>query len=104
MKSAAKKSAANPRVKSAKVVKRSGEPLRPPTPSISKITARPRPIETRIDSSLLKELSALVDDPVAWLKTPNVAFEGRKPIDLLGTDDEVRLRNRIGMASQGMFS
>ena len=85
MKSAAKKPVAKTRVKRPKPASRSIE-------------------GKEIDPRLLKELSALVDDPIAWLNTTNEVFEGRKPIDVLGTDDEPRLRNRIKMASQGMFS
>jgi len=36
--------------------------------------------------------------------TPGSEFEGRKPVDLLGTSDEPRLRNRIEAAKLGMFS
>jgi DNA-binding transcriptional ArsR family regulator len=62
------------------------------------------PRHTSIDPALLDDVEGFVDDPEAWFHTPNPAFEGRRPIDLLGTADEARLRNRIGAAKLGMFS
>jgi hypothetical protein len=59
---------------------------------------------TMIDPVLLDQVSAFVDDPEAWFETPNEYFEGRKPRELLGTDDETRLRNRIQGALLGFFS
>ena len=61
-------------------------------------------IRSRIDPELLDDVRGFVDDPQAWFETPNIEFEGRKPIDLLGTDDELWLRNRIMGANFGMFS
>ncbi len=57
-----------------------------------------------VESTLLKDVGGFVDDPMEWFQTPNEAFDGRKPIDLLGTPDEPRLRNRIEAAKLGMFS
>jgi DNA-binding transcriptional ArsR family regulator len=57
-----------------------------------------------IDPALLDDVAGFVDDPEAWFTTPNEVFGGQKPIELLGTDDEPRLRNRIEMAKLGMFS
>jgi DNA-binding transcriptional ArsR family regulator len=69
---------------------------------------RPRlreiPATTRIDSALLEDVSGFVDDPDGWFHTPNVEFEGRRPIELLGTPDEQRLRERVEAAKLGMFS
>jgi DNA-binding transcriptional ArsR family regulator len=62
------------------------------------------PVTTPIDPALLKDVGGLMDDPEAWFRTPNVVFEGRRPIELLGTPDEARLRNRILAAKLGMFS
>jgi hypothetical protein len=45
-----------------------------------------------------------VDDPESWFRTPNPAFAGRQPIELLGTAEEPMLRNRIEAAKLGMFS
>jgi uncharacterized protein (DUF2384 family) len=58
----------------------------------------------QIDSSLLQDVGGFVDDPEKWFRTSNVEFEGRRPVDLLGTSDEPRLRNRIEAAKLGLFS
>lgn len=58
----------------------------------------------KIDRALIEDVRGFVDDPIGWFRTPNDAFEGRRPIELLGTDDESRLRNRIEAAKLGMFS
>ena len=67
---------------------------------------RKRPVQTliRIDPGLVEDVRGFVDDPESWFRTPNAEFEGRKPVDLLGTVDEPRLRNRIAAAKLGMFS
>ena len=57
-----------------------------------------------IDKSLLEDVGGFVDNPQDWFHTPNPMFEGRKPIDLMGTNEEPRLRNRIEAAKFGMFS
>jgi DNA-binding transcriptional ArsR family regulator len=57
-----------------------------------------------IDRSLLKDVGAFVDDPQRWFETPNSEFEGQRPIDMLGTDQERRLRYRINAAKIGAFS
>jgi DNA-binding transcriptional ArsR family regulator len=62
------------------------------------------PVTTPIDPTLREDVGGFVDDPEGWFRTPNVAFEGRRPIELLGTPDEPRLRNRIEAAKLGMFS
>jgi DNA-binding transcriptional ArsR family regulator len=64
--------------------------------------------EPRISPSelkkLIKKVSTVIDDPEEWLNTPNPQFEGRRPIDLIGTDDEIRVHIIIGAAQQGFFS
>jgi DNA-binding transcriptional ArsR family regulator len=64
----------------------------------------PAPSVVPIDADLLADVEGFVDDPEGWFFTPNAEFEGRKPVDLLGTPDEPRLRNRIEAAKLGMFS
>jgi DNA-binding transcriptional ArsR family regulator len=61
-------------------------------------------VATPIDPALLKDVGGLVTNPETWFRTPNVVFEGRAPIELLGTPDEQRLRDRIEAAKFGMFS
>ncbi len=62
------------------------------------------PESTPIDSALIEVVSGFVDDPEGWFRTPNIEFEGRRPIDLLGTPDEQRLKDGIEAAKLGMFS
>lgn len=57
-----------------------------------------------IDPGLLEDVRGFVDDPELWFHTPNVEFEGRKPVELLGTPDERRLRDRLEAAKLGFFS
>jgi DNA-binding transcriptional ArsR family regulator len=64
----------------------------------------PAPSVVPIDADLLADVEGFVDDPEDWFLTPNPEFEGRKPVDLLGTPDEPRLRNRIEAAKLGLFS
>jgi Antitoxin Xre/MbcA/ParS C-terminal toxin-binding domain len=68
----------------------------PPLPGAS----TPSPI----DPSLLQDVAGFVDDAEGWFLAPNPEFEGRSPIELLGTPEESRLRNRIEAAKLGMFS
>jgi len=62
------------------------------------------PMTIPIDRSLLEDVAGFVDDPEQWFRTPNAEFEWRRPIELLGTPDEPRLRDRIEAAKLGMFS
>ncbi len=57
-----------------------------------------------IDPTLLDDVAGFVDDPERWFRMPNAEFEWRRPIDLLGTPDETRLRDSIEAAKLGMFS
>jgi DNA-binding transcriptional ArsR family regulator len=69
--------------------------------------ADPAP-EPRISKSelrkLIRKVGTVVEDPEEWLNTPNRQFEGRRPIDLIGTDDEIRVHIIIEAAQQGCFS
>jgi DNA-binding transcriptional ArsR family regulator len=70
------------------------------TPSPKRSGHTPGPI----DSALLDDVGAFVENAQAWFLTPNSFFEDRRPIDLLGTPDEARLRKRIAAAKCGMFT
>jgi Protein of unknown function (DUF2384) len=66
---------------------------------------KPRRVPTKpIDPAILDDVSGFVDDAEDWFYLPNPAFEGRKPVELLGTAEEPRLRNRIEAAKLGLFS
>jgi hypothetical protein len=65
----------------------------------------PKPALTKSEwKKLVKKVGSVVDDPEDWLNTPNPQFEGRRPIDLIGTEDEVRVHIIIEAAQQGCFS
>ena len=53
---------------------------------------------------LLQEARQVVPDADNWLNTENTLFMGRKPIDLIGTEDEPRLRSVLGAIKYGLFS
>jgi DNA-binding transcriptional ArsR family regulator len=53
---------------------------------------------------LINKVGTAVDDPEHWLNTPNPQYEGRRPIDLIGTDDEFRVHIIIEALQQGCFS
>jgi DNA-binding transcriptional ArsR family regulator len=69
----------------------------PQTPPVREIT-------TPIDPKLLRDVAGFVDDPEKWFHTPNQELGWQKPIEMLGTDEEPKLRNRIEGAKYGMFS
>ena len=54
--------------------------------------------------SIRAELETIVDNPGLWLDSPNPLFGGRKPGELIGTEDEKLLREWIGAVKHGMFS
>jgi hypothetical protein len=66
----------------------------------AKPEADPRPV---IDPALLEDVGWFLDDPEAWFYRPNHEFEGRAPIELLGTPDEAMLRNCIQATKYGQF-
>ena len=57
-----------------------------------------------IDPTILDDVRGFIDDAEGWFHIPNPAFGGRKPVELLGTAEEPRLRDRIMAAKLGMFS
>ncbi len=55
-------------------------------------------------SELLGELLALVvDEPATWLATPSAQLGGRKPGDLIGTDEEFKVVSLLQAVDQGLF-
>jgi DNA-binding transcriptional ArsR family regulator len=53
---------------------------------------------------LVKEAGTVVDDPEYWLNMPNPQFEWRRPVDLIGTEEEERVHIVISAARQGLFA
>lgn len=58
----------------------------------------------RLPEELREEVAEVTDDPEGWMRTPNPQFEGRRPVDLLGTPDEPRILRVIRAAQQGFFA
>jgi len=54
--------------------------------------------------AILAELETIVDNGSLWLDSPNPLFGGRTPGELIGTEDEVLLREWIGSVKHGMAS
>lgn len=50
------------------------------------------------EMDLLREARQVVPDADSWLNTENTLFRCRKPIDLIGTEDERQLRDAIGLS------
>lgn len=52
---------------------------------------------------LIPLLEAVVDDPGKWLSTPNSQFGGKRPGELIGTDEETKLLDLLHAVDQGLF-
>ena len=55
-------------------------------------------------SDLLKDIEDIFADPEAWLNTPLIQLRGQKPIDLIGTPEEVLVRNMLLAIKHGQYS
>jgi hypothetical protein len=68
-------------------------------------STRPKATELRPcpHPSVMKELGAIVDDPHDWLNRAHPQFGDRKPIELVGTPEEFRIRNYINAVRYGLF-
>ncbi len=53
---------------------------------------------------LLDEIKSLFENPEAWLEVPNVLFHFRRPIDLIGTDEEELVRDVIEAFKYGLYA
>jgi uncharacterized protein (DUF2384 family) len=51
----------------------------------------------------LELANALLQNPGEWLKTPNSQLGDRLPIDLIGTEEELRVYNLLNAVDQGLF-
>lgn len=59
----------------------------------------PRAISPQLD----RLLSKILDNPGQWLATPSEQFGGKKPADLIGTDEEHKVIDLLVAVDQGMF-
>ena len=48
-------------------------------------------------------LSTVLDDPEAWLSMPSAQLGGRKPADLIGTEEEQKIVDLLLAVDQGLF-
>jgi hypothetical protein len=67
---------------------------------IPSVLDRDRPIPS---NDLDELLHAVVDDPNTWLATPSEQLGWRKPGDLIGTDEEVKVVSLLQAVDQGLF-
>ena len=75
------------------------EPMPKPSSALSLETAD----QPEASPELQELLYAVVDDPRKWLVTPSAQFGGRKPGELVGTDEEHKLFDLLHAVEQGMF-
>ena len=62
------------------------------------------PTERRPRSPELSALlDAVLDQPEKWMSTPSIQFGGRRPMDLVGTDEEVKIFDILHAVDQGIF-
>ncbi len=74
--------------------------IMPETSGIPNVLDTSHPSRT---DSLNELLAAVVDDPETWLSTPSAQLGGRKPADLIGTDEEVKVVSLLQAVDQGLF-
>ena len=48
-------------------------------------------------------LVSVVENPDTWLATPTVQFDGRRPADLIGTEEEHKVIDLLHAVDQGLF-
>lgn len=72
----------------------------PETSRIPKSVVPPSPSPP---APLADLLAVVVDDPETWLATPSAQLGGRKPADLIGTDEEVKVVSLLQAVDQGLF-
>jgi hypothetical protein len=53
---------------------------------------------------IMDELKRIFGDPEPWLDEPNLQFLGRTPHELIGTDQEIHLRNWVRRYKHGIPS
>jgi uncharacterized protein (DUF2384 family) len=53
-------------------------------------------------AALNEILYAVVEQPEEWMTTPNVQFGGRRPIDLVGTEEESKVIDLLYAVDGGM--
>jgi len=53
---------------------------------------------------LKEDVKGVIPNSEAWLDSPNLFFQGRKPAQLIGTKEEYRVRDLIRALKHGFIS
>jgi hypothetical protein len=56
-----------------------------------------------LSAELDKLLTAVVDNPDIWMSTPSIQFGGRRPGELVGTEEEFKIFDILRAVEQGLF-
>jgi Protein of unknown function (DUF2384) len=48
-------------------------------------------------------LTTVVDNPEIWMSTPSIQFGGRRPSELVGTEEEFKIFDVLHAVDQGLF-
>jgi uncharacterized protein (DUF2384 family) len=59
--------------------------------------------ERKRSPELEKLLSDVIENPENWLSTPTLQFGGRRPRDLIGTEEESKIFDILNAVEQGLF-
>ncbi len=51
-----------------------------------------------------EDVRGVIRDAQTWLETPNDKLGGRRPEELIGTDQEIEVRNMLRSVKMGMFT
>jgi hypothetical protein len=74
-----------------------------PTPASNSVSTTQTSGQPEASPELRELLDAVVDDPQKWLATPSMQFGGRRPAELVGTDEEPKIFDLLHAVEQGLF-
>ena len=74
-----------------------------PMPESSSVSWTETSGQLEVSPELRELLYEVVDDPQKWLSTPSMQFGGRRPGDLVGTDEEPKIFDLLHAVEQGLF-
>lgn len=60
--------------------------------------------DLRLRADLKDELEGVLTDPVAWLETENLAFGGKRPVEVIADGNGEILLDRLRAIKYGAFS
>jgi hypothetical protein len=84
-------------LKTAKEIKMGKDAPRPSSSVGTPTKRRPR------SAKLTALLKAVLDQPEKWMAAPSMQLGGRRPADLVGTDEEVKIFDILNAVDQGLF-